>query len=329
MKLISFVPDARFGVTKAIGAVIDEERAVDLTLSYREYLLSKGLSREASTRIATTLIPENMVDFIEGGDVSREAAEIALSWAHDHDWDAPWILRWKKLKRLCPIPRPPLLRDFMAFEEHLQNIYPKLGRQIPPQWYKIPVYYKGNPASVSTDGDPIVLPPYETQLDFEFELAFVIGRSGRDIPLPDARSYVYGFMIYNDFSARAIQSEEMAVGLGPAKGKDFTSAHSLGPWLVTRDELPDIEGLAMVARVNGEEWVRTQLFNMYWSIEQMIHHASQAEVIQAGEVWGLGTIGGGSGMERGQFLQAGDYIELEVERLGTLGNPIVASEERR
>jgi len=153
---------------------------------------------------------------------------------------------------LPPVPRPPLLRDFMGFESHLKNIYPRLGREIPPEWYQLPVYYKGNPGSLATHGDDIPIPPYAEELDFEFELAFVIGIGGANIPRGRAMEHVFGYTIYNDFSGRAIQSREMSVGLGPAKGKDFTRGHVFGPCLVTADEIPDVYDPHMVARVNGD-----------------------------------------------------------------------------
>jgi 2-keto-4-pentenoate hydratase/2-oxohepta-3-ene-1,7-dioic acid hydratase in catechol pathway len=324
MKLISFVRTDGSGSRAAIGAATETNDIVDLALAYQSWLEQRGLSPEASLRVATALIPGDMVAFIEGGEVSREAAEQALDWARQQGSNGPWTLSWDHTQRLCPVPKPPLLRDFMAFEEHMQNIYPKLGRPIPPEWYRFPVYYKGNPASVGTDGDWVMMPPYAQELDFEFELAFVIGRTGRDIRAQDARSYVYGYMIYNDFSARAMQSEEMAVGLGPAKGKDFVGGHVFGPWLVTRDELPSLDGLGMTARVNGALWCQTTSSRMHWSIEDMIVHASRAEIIRAGEIWGTGTVGGGSGAERGEFLKPGDTVELAVERLGVLRNRVVA-----
>ena len=126
----------------------------------------------------------------------------------------------------------------MGFETHLRKIYPKLGREIPAEWYKIPVYYKGNPGSLGTHGDDIPIPSYGTALDIEFELAMVIGRGGMNIPADRALDHIFGYMIYNDFSERVIQAREMSVGLGPAKGKDFLRGHVMGPYLVTADEVP-------------------------------------------------------------------------------------------
>ena len=131
--------------------------------------------------------------------------------------------------------------------------------------------------------------------------------------------HVFGYMIYNDFSARAIQSREMAVGLGPAKGKDFVRGHVFGPWLVTADEIPDINDLRMVARVNGEVWCESSTATMHWKIPDMIAHASLDEQLHPGEIWGSGTVGNGSGAERGQFLGRGDLVErVALERTAHL-----------
>jgi 2-keto-4-pentenoate hydratase/2-oxohepta-3-ene-1,7-dioic acid hydratase in catechol pathway len=227
------------------------------------------------------------------------------------------------VRLLSPIPRPPLLRDFMGFETHLRNIFPTLGREIPPEWYKLPVYYKGNPGSVAAHGDDIAIPSYGEALDIEFELALVIGRSGIDIAPESALDHVFGYMIYNDFSERRIQAREMSVGLGPAKGKDFLRGHVLGPCLVTADEIPDVYKLRMIARVNGEVWCDTTSGSIHWKFEQMIAHASTNERLHPGEVLGSGTVGCGSGAERATLLNRGDLVELEVEEIGVLRNRVV------
>ena len=168
-------------------------------------------------------------------------------------------MRQATVTLLPPIPRPPLLRDFMAFETHLKNIYPRLGREIPPEWYNLPIYYKGNSGSLGTHGQDVPIPSWADALDYEFELAMVIGKAGKDIPREQAMDHVFGFMIYNDFSERGIQGREMSVGLGPAKGKDFHNAHVFGPYLVTRDEIADPYNLRMTSRLNGAGQLRRQL----------------------------------------------------------------------
>jgi 2-keto-4-pentenoate hydratase/2-oxohepta-3-ene-1,7-dioic acid hydratase in catechol pathway len=185
------------------------------------------------------------------------------------------------------------------------------------------VYYKGNPGSLATHEDDIPIPSYADALDIEFELAMVIGQGGINIAPERALDHVFGYMIYNDFSERTIQAREMTVGLGPAKGKDFVRGHVLGPHLVTTDEIPDIYNLHMVARVNDEVWCDSNSGTIHWKFEQMIAHVSTDEVLRPGEVLGSGTVGGGSGAERGTLLRRGDVVELEVERLGVLRNRVI------
>ncbi len=335
MKLCSFSVEgtARLGALDGSGAVVDLNAATAARLGAR------GLGAEAAARVADALTPTDLVRFAENGIVAREAAEATLAWTADEEPNVrsgpAWRHQIDHLDFLPAVPDPPMLRDFLAFEGHLRNIYPRLGREVPPEWYELPVYYKANPASVGAHGSPVVMPPYADALDFELELAALIVPGGSDIPTEDSLGHVYGYTIYNDFSARSIQGREMAVGLGPAKGKDFRGAHVLGPWIVTADEVGDPYRLAMRARVNGESWCETSSTGMHWRFEQMIAHASLGEEVRTGEVFGSGTASGGSGAEQDRSLHPGDVVELEIECLGVLRNEVVAppatkgNEERR
>jgi 2-keto-4-pentenoate hydratase/2-oxohepta-3-ene-1,7-dioic acid hydratase in catechol pathway len=327
MRFVSFEAPSVMGPQIRVGALEASGRVVDLAAALRFALLDEGLAPEAALRVSAALLPGDMVAVIEGGGRSLEAARQAFDWASRHDAAVDGVTirneaEWLQL--VAPIPRPPMLRDFMGFEQHLLNIYPRLGREIPPEWYNMPVYYKGNPGSVAAHDDDIPIPSYGGEtLDIEFELALVIGRGGADIPEARARDHIFGLMIYNDFSERTIQAREMSVGLGPAKGKDFHRGHVLGPSLVTLDEIPDLYDLRMMARVNGEVWCDSSSKTMHWTFEQMIAHVSRDEVLRPGEVLGSGTVGGGSGAERGRLLGRGDVVELEVEHLGILRNRVV------
>ena len=320
MKLISFRIATHFGQEVRIGALDGNEAVIDLQSAYRRSLVERGLTEAAAARVSAAVIPSDMVGFMEGGDHALDAAREAMSWAASN---GEGTLPLSEARLLSPVPRPPLIRDFMAFETHLKNIYPKLGREIPPAWYELPVYYKGNPSSVGAHEEDVAMPSYADELDYEFELGMVIGIGGKDIPAERAMDHVFGFMIYDDFSARAIQAQEMSVGLGPAKGKDFGNAHVFGPYLVTKDEIPDIYNLRMVCRVNGEVRCDESTATMHWRFEQLIAHASRDERLVPGEVFGSGTVGNGSGAEISRFLNRGDVVELEVERLGLLRNRVV------
>jgi fumarylacetoacetate (FAA) hydrolase len=201
----------------------------------------------------------------------------------------------------------------MAFEEHVRNARANRGLEVPPAWYEIPVFYFSNPAAVYTDGQVVAKPSDTAALDYELELACVIGVDGR----PE------GFTIMNDWSARDLQGREMQVGLGPAKGKDF--ATSLGPELVSPDELPADLDLRAVARVNGEVRTDSRTGGMQFSWEELLAAAARnTPGLVPGDVIGSGTVGGGCILEHddGRWLEPGDVVELEVEGIGVLRNRV-------
>jgi 2-keto-4-pentenoate hydratase/2-oxohepta-3-ene-1,7-dioic acid hydratase in catechol pathway len=330
MQLLPFATDvAGVGRSTHLGAMVSATTVVDLHAAAVAASVQAGLPVRAAGRLAAALVPADVTAFVENGERGLDEARRAMAWyagagESAGPTGAQLSYQLADVHRLPAVPEPALIRDFMAFEQHLLNIFPKLGREIPPVWYEIPVYYKGNPAAVGAHLQPIVIPEYAgDELDFEFEIAAVIGRGGRDIGEDTALEHVYGYTIYDDFSARAMQSREMSVGLGPAKGKDFDGAHVLGPVLVTADEIPDPYALAMTATVNDELWTTGSTGAMHWRFEQMIAHASRGETLRPAEVFGSGTVGGGSAAEVGRTLHAGDIVELTVDRLGTLRNTVV------
>ncbi|TMQ34689.1 MAG: fumarylacetoacetate hydrolase family protein [Planctomycetota bacterium] len=232
-----------------------------------------------------------------------------------------------------PLPPVASIRDFYAFEQHVKTCRKQRGLEMVPQWYQIPVFYFSNPVCVIGQDDPVTAPHGSEALDYELELACVIGKIGRDIPADGrALEYVAGFTIMNDWSARDLQRAEMAVGLGPSKSKDF--ATSLGPELVSLDELSDRyrDGrlhLEMTARVNGRELSRGNSGSMYWTWPQLIAHASRDTQLVPGDVLGSGTVGTGCILELtpeavGGWLKPGDVVELTIEGLGTLRNRVGA-----
>ena len=240
------------------------------------------------------------------------------------------VLPLDEVRLVAPLPRPNSLRDFFAFEQHVIATHMHRGRDVPYAWYEIPVFYYGNHNAIYGPNADIPL-PRTAELDYELEIACVIGRAGRDIAEEDAEAYIAGYTIMNDWSARDLQREEMSVGMGPAKGKDF--ATSLGPWLATPDELADLAlgdgrlNLRMVARVNGEERSRGNFRDIYYTFAQMIARASRDATLYPGDVLGSGTVGSGCLLEltggAGPWLEAGDEVELEVGGLGVLRNRIV------
>jgi fumarylacetoacetate (FAA) hydrolase len=241
------------------------------------------------------LAAQTLQSYFTGGGHAREHAEYALEDV---------ILR-------APVLRPPAVRDFYAFEQHVKTARALRGLDMVPEWYEMPVFYFSNPASIIGPEDEIPYPQRSEELDYELELAAVIGADGR----------IGGFTIMNDWSARDLQRPEMRVGLGPAKGKDFGT--SLGPLVVTVDEF-DGSSATMVARVNGEERSRGQLADMHFSWDQIVAHASLNTRLCPGDILGSGTVGTGCILEHGdrRWLHPGDVVELEVEGIGVLRNRV-------
>jgi fumarylacetoacetate (FAA) hydrolase len=229
-----------------------------------------------------------------------------------------------------PVRHPPSVRDFYTFEAHVRGARSRRGLPVPPEWYEFPVFYFSNAGALLGHGEPVRKPSWTEALDYELEIACVIGKQAKDVRVEDWRSVVAGFTILNDWSARDVQRREMAVGLGPAKGKDF--ATSLGPSLVTLDELEprrreDRYDLAMEARVNGRTLSKGNARDMHYTFGQVIARASQDVYLFPGDVIGSGTVGSGSLLELGpevhRWLQPGDEVTLEIELLGALTNRIV------
>lgn len=217
--------------------------------------------------------------------------------------------------------RPRTLRDFLAFEGHLLNVFPRLGKEIPHEWYEIPAHYKGLPDTVIGPEEEVPWPSYTQKLDHELELAAVIGRSGKDIAEGNALDHVFGYTIWNDLSARDVQAGELPVGMGPGKAKDWDGSNVLGPCIVTADEI-DPHDVDLEVRVNGDRWGGANTRDMHHTFESMIAYASQSLTLQAGELFGSGTATGGSGIELDRWLNAGDVIEMEASGIGVLRNTI-------
>ena len=212
---------------------------------------------------------------------------------------------------LAPVPRPPSIRDFFAFEQHVATARANRGSQVPKEWYEFPVFYFTNPAAVYGPEDEIPYPVGTQELDYELEIAAVIGHGAA----------IAGFTVMNDWSARDIQRKEMRVGLGPAKAKDF--ATSMGPVLVTTDEF-DGTSARMTARVNGELRSVGSLADIHYSWQQILDHAARNTRLYPGDVIGSGTVGTGCILEHddGRWLSRGDVVELEIEGIGVLRNRV-------
>jgi len=300
-------------------------------------------------------LPHTLLELLRlGGDVSASAPRAigaltaALSVERLLQMEPHLAYHWSDVRLLAPIPEPPSVRDFYAFEQHVKAARAKRQLGMIPQWYEIPVFYFSNPAAINNPDDPILYPRETAWLDYELEIACIIGKAGKDIPVEEAEEYIAGYTIMNDWSARDLQRKEMVLNMGPTKGKDF--ATSLGPWLVTPDELISKRSgagksarydLPMLARVNGQEFSRGNAKDIYYSFPQLVAYASLNSWLKPGDVIGSGTVGTGCllelipadledqvtgagpiSREQPRWLQRGDVVELEIEGLGILKNTI-------
>jgi 2-keto-4-pentenoate hydratase/2-oxohepta-3-ene-1,7-dioic acid hydratase in catechol pathway len=216
---------------------------------------------------------------------------------------------------------PRSFRDFLAFEGHLKNAYRNLGREVPAEWYEVPVYYRSMGTTVTGPDTVLPWPSDSRQLDHELELAAVIGRPCRNVRAEDALDFVFGFTIWNDMSARDVQRRELPIGMGPAKAKEWDGSNVLGPCLVTPDEI-DLATLELEVRINGERWGGDRIAAMHHSFGDLIAYAAQDQTLLPGEVFGSGTATGGSGLELDRWIQPGDVIEMEAGPIGVLRNTV-------
>lgn len=248
------------------------------------------------------------------------------------------------VRLLAPLPVPNSIRDSANFELHnLQSLEASMRMRaasqpdpeaayagykasgaynLPPIWYERPFYFKGNRMSCVGHGATIRWPRFTDVMDYEVECAAIIGKRGVDITVEAARGHIFGYTIYSDFTARDELVRDQQYRMGPSKGKDFDTGNAFGPWIVTRDELPDPAALRMEGRINGNLQGRGRLGDMQHRFEDIIAFVSRDETLYPGDVLGSGTMGNGCGFETGRYLDPGDVVEIEIEGIGTLSNII-------
>jgi fumarylacetoacetate (FAA) hydrolase len=270
-------------------------------------------------RVHTLPYPDMQAVIAAGADATRAARRASKE-----------SLSLEEVTFHAPI-QPATLRDFYAFETHVKTANRNRGQEVPENWYKFPVFYFSNPNNNYGHEDVIPYPSYTQALDYELEIAVVIGKPGKDILPEHAPDHIFGYTIFNDWSARDLQVQEMKVNFGPVKSKDF--ACSFGPVILTQEELadkaterPGVFDLEMIARVNGVELSRGNFNDIYWSFGDILARASQSVMLNPGDVIGSGTVGTGCLYEltrnQGPWLKHGDVVELEIERIGVLRNTI-------
>ncbi|WP_439404857.1 fumarylacetoacetate hydrolase family protein [Bradyrhizobium sp. DASA03076] len=244
---------------------------------------------------------------------------------------------------LAPVPEPRQMRDGMSFPLHIlqaprgqrklaaraKGDMAELARidaeplgELPEVYRKQPIFYITNRFSVRGTNTTVKWPRYSKVMDYELEFGIITKNRGANIPAAKAGDHIFGYTIFNDFSARDAQRIEMEGRLGPAKGKSFDGGNVMGPWIVTPDEIGDPYRLKMEARVNGETRSTGVSDGMLFSFEEIIAHVTQDETLMPGEFIGSGTVGNGCGLELGWYLEHGDTVELEVEKIGVLKNRV-------
>jgi 2-keto-4-pentenoate hydratase/2-oxohepta-3-ene-1,7-dioic acid hydratase in catechol pathway len=322
MKLATFT---QAGGAPLIG-VVDSERGTVLPLQ---------ALHEASTGAASPHFA-SMLELIQGGPPALDLARklIGARGVESH------ALPLAEVKLLAPVPVPEQIREFSVWEQHMRDA-PRmsarirarlagrepdpalLNAQLPKVFYTQPPYYHCNRFNVIGPDAEVRLPSYSGHVDYELEIGVFISKTARDIPAERAREHIFGYTIFNDVSAREQMWREMEMRMGPTKGKSWDTANVIGPWIVTTDEIPDVQNLKVAVRINGETVASNTTAGMQHDFEQMIAYISRDETLHAGEFFGSGTVGGCSGLEIDRFLQAGDTMELDVEGIGILRNRVV------
>jgi fumarylacetoacetate (FAA) hydrolase len=288
-------------------------------------------------------LPKNIIDFFHASNELIQQTEKQLSKIADTSLSIEPV---KDFSLLAPVPRPTSCRDGYAFRQHVESARRNRGVEMIKEFDQYPIFYFTNHNAVQGPGDIYCMPDHFQQLDFELEVAIVIGKEGRNIKAKDADAYIAGFTIMNDLSARKLQMEEMLLNLGPAKGKDFSTV--IGPWLVTPDELsaylvPAKQGhvgnnynLSMKCWVNDILVSEGNVKDMDWTFAEIIERCSYGVTVFPGDVIGSGTVGTGCFLElngtgklhdpnyQPQWLQANDTVKMTIDGLGTLVNTIKA-----
>jgi 2-keto-4-pentenoate hydratase/2-oxohepta-3-ene-1,7-dioic acid hydratase in catechol pathway len=323
MRLVTFAASG----AQRIGALVDgDRRIVDLAAA-------PGAAGPAFS---------SMQALIEAGEPALSRAREIVAAAQT---SGRGVIDTASVKLLAPVPVPAQMRDFLCFEKHLIQAFARMRHvraattsdpektlremeqagtyNVPKIWYERPSFYKPSRFAVCGTDQDVTWPAYSKTIDYELEFACVIGKGGRDIPKDKARAHIFGYTIFNDLSARDEQSQEMLSSLGPGKGKDFDNSNPIGPCIVTADEIPDPYALDMIVRVNGEERGRGNSREMGWKYEDCIAFVARDETIHPGELFCSGTVGNGSGLEIGRYVEPGEVVELEVEKIGVLRNRIV------
>lgn len=328
MRIVQYVHQSDLGFTKRLGIMINENQVLDPNLAYALHFEKEGFYNPFDR--ANYVCPSSLHTLLRNTGNAREVLDLAMALGHQFIKAGNFSFKngthivlnlSDKTKLTRPLDKIETYRDFFVHEKHVATGFKRRNEPIPEAWYEIPVYYKGPTAGFIGTNEEILWPHYTNVLDYELELGMIIGRDGKNIKEENAHKHIFGFTILNDVSARDIQKKEMTVRLGPSKAKDFCSV--IGPVIVTPDELGSFEpNLTMTATINGTEWSRGQSGDARFTWAQMIAFASQSEWLLASDFFGSGTVGTGCGLELDKWIQQGDIVELEIEKIGKITNKV-------
>lgn len=303
---------------RVVAVEPEQARVVDLKRAYALALQQGGATVEGSRHLAHATF-RDLTQGLSAGDFFLDAASTALAAADD----ASIPLEQASFRAAI---KPPVIRDSLTFNGHIKNFFNNILHATPPRAvYNRPGFFKGSTARLYGSGETIPYPAITEKLDYELEIGYVIGKPGSNVTPDEALSHVFGITIFNDWSLRDVQVPEGEIGMGAQHSKDF--AFGIGPWITTLDEVPSIIGLTGQVRVNGEVWSNTKVEDFLWTPEETVAYVSQLDGLQPGDVIGSGTMEFGAGTELNRYLQPGDELELELERVGVLRNTISTEKE--
>lgn len=335
MKICTYKRQTPLGVFHRLGIFFDEHTIIDVNLVWQKQYEIDGFFNPkvkahdvapSSLSSVLTSYQESAISLLmETRELFVEISEKGILKTNDNA-DLSFDLRDIKDHEVtlgCPIDKINCYRDFYAHEKHVKTGFAKRGEEIPPAWYEMPAYYKGPTSGFIGNDEIIPWPAYTQKLDYELEFGMILSKDGKNIKAENALDHIFGYTVFNDVSARDIQKKEMSVRLGPSKGKDFCSV--VGPVIITADEFGVQEpNLKMSAYVNDELWSEGYTGDAYFTWAQMIEHASKDEWLIATDFMGSGTVGTGCGLELDKWIQPGDILKLEIEKIGTLKNIVGA-----
>ena len=323
MKLATFIDPSQHTV---IGAVDTTSHTV--------------LALQAAHRQLKGSDSPHLVDMLALMDGAEPALALAREIEHLGAGAGPHRHALASVKLLAPVPVPRQIRDFNNAEDHMRNapagmqmlVARMKGQPVPARSdvqvsipdvnFAQPIFYISNRFNVVGTEATIEWPSYSEWFDYEGEFGFFIGKGGKNISKADAPKHIFGYTVFNDFSARDKQIREMEGRMGPTKGKSFDTGNAMGPWIVTADEIPNSRDLKVQVRVNGEAWGNSSTSSMIHSFEDMIAYISECETLHVGEFFGSGTMAGCCSLECDRWMKDGDVIEVEFERIGVLRNPV-------